>query len=177
MNEQKQPKPILILSLDTETGGFNPRVNALLTVGVATLKLEDHEDISKIEKREWKISNSFRVVKDLPEDALWTNSPTYVEEQALFINKIDLKDLENNGEDRLVVDEKLYKYERQLKFHLSLAGTKKMLSMLDLSKTKEIYLMHLSKEAGDVELMKKVVESTFKIKTKVCLEKGEFYEI
>lgn len=71
-------------------------------------------------------------------------------------------------------DEHKYKLERQLKYHLSLAGTKKMLSYLDLSNTKAIYLMHLSQEAGDPLLMQKVVESTFKIKTHVCLREGDF---
>ena len=31
------PKPTLIFCVDTETGGFNPSVNALLTVGCAWL--------------------------------------------------------------------------------------------------------------------------------------------
>lgn len=71
-------------------------------------------------------------------------------------------------------DEHRYKLERQLKYHLSLAGTKKMLSYLDLSKTKAIYLMHLSQEASDPSLMQKVVESTFKIKTYICKREGGF---
>lgn len=71
-------------------------------------------------------------------------------------------------------DEHLFKLERQLKFHLSLAGTKKMLSYLDLSNTKAIYLMHLSQEASDPKLMQQVVESTFKIKTYICKREGDF---
>ena len=71
-------------------------------------------------------------------------------------------------------DEHRYKLERQLKYHLSLAGTKKMLSYLDLSNTKAIYLMHLSQEASDPKLMQQVVESTFKIKTYICKREGDF---
>lgn len=71
-------------------------------------------------------------------------------------------------------EQKLKKLDRQIKFHLSLAGTKKMLSYLDLSNTKAIYLMHLSQEASDPKLMQQVVESTFKIKTYICKREGDF---
>lgn len=74
--------------------------------------------------------------------------------------------IENADEDMLI------KYDRQKKYHLSLAGTKKMLSQLNLEKCKEIYLMHLSQEASEPEVMQQVVESTFKIKTHICLRNG-----
>lgn len=73
-------------------------------------------------------------------------------------------------------EEKLYKYERQIKFHLSLAGTKKMLSMLDLSRVKTIYLMHLSEEASEPKVMKEVVTATFNKKVEVFLKEGGLLE-
>ena len=73
-------------------------------------------------------------------------------------------------------EEKLYKYERQIKFHLSLAGTKKMLSMLDLSRVKTIYLMHLSEEASEPKVMKEVVSTTFNKKVEVFLKEGGLLE-
>lgn len=80
-----------------------------------------------------------------------------------------LKELMENAEQ-----ENMEKYQRQHDFHLSLAGTKKMLSALDLSQTKAIYLMHLSQEASEPEVMKTVIESTFNIKTYVCKKEGDF---
>ena len=97
MSEHKPKKPIMILSLDTETGGFNSDVNALLTVGIATLELEDYNDLSKIEKKEWKISNSFILVDKVPSKAQVDIIPRYVEKQALEINKINLYELETKG--------------------------------------------------------------------------------
>lgn len=97
MTEQKPKKPILILSLDTETGGFNPSFNALLTVGIAFIKLSDCYDLSKIEKHEWKLSNSFIVVDKVPSKAQVDVIPRYVEKQALEINKLNLYELETTG--------------------------------------------------------------------------------
>lgn len=98
MSEQKPKKPILILSLDTETGGFNSDLNALLTVGIATLKLEDYNDLSKIEKKEWQLCNSFKVVEKTPND-VWVHNPCYVEQEALTVNKLNLYDLETKGKN------------------------------------------------------------------------------
>jgi len=61
-----------------------------------------------------------------------------------------------------------YKYLRQGAYHLSLKACKKMLKSLDLSKCKEINLIHFSKEVGYPELCKKDIEETFKIKTNIC---------
>lgn len=70
-------------------------------------------------------------------------------------------------------ESKMAKLERQIQFHLSLAGTKKMLSQLDLSKTDTIYLMHLSEEASEPEIMKEVVSATFNKKVIVFLREGD----
>lgn len=70
-------------------------------------------------------------------------------------------------------EQKLKKLDRQIKFHLSLTGTKKMLSQLDLSKTDTIYLMHLSEEASEPEVMKEVVAATFNKKVVVFLREGD----
>lgn len=70
-------------------------------------------------------------------------------------------------------ENKKFKLERQLTTHLSLAGVKRMLKTLDLTKTKEIYLMHLSQEASEPEVMKEQVEYEFKKKTYICLKEGD----
>lgn len=67
------------------------------------------------------------------------------------------------------------KYDRQLEYHMSLAALKKFLKNMNLSKTKKIYLMHLSKECCDGELCKTIIGSTFKCDTFVCGEHGGFY--
>ncbi len=74
---------------------------------------------------------------------------------------------------RYRIDGEFNYLDRQIKFHLSLAGTKKMLSQLDLSKTDTIYLMHLSEEASEPEVMKEVVAATFNKKVVVFLREGD----
>jgi len=69
---------------------------------------------------------------------------------------------------------KKLKFKRQAVSHLSLINTKKMLSQLSLNGTKTIYLMHLSQEASEPEVMKNTIQKTFGIETKVCLKEGGF---
>ena len=69
---------------------------------------------------------------------------------------------------------KKLKYKRQAVSHLSLINTKKMLKQLNLSETKAIYLMHLSQEASEPDVMKETIQKTFGIKTYICLKEGGF---
>lgn len=64
------------------------------------------------------------------------------------------------------------KYQRQVDYHLSLDGVKKFLKRLDLSKTKMICLMHLSKELTNDVLLKDEIFRTFNIRTIVAYKNG-----
>jgi DNA polymerase III epsilon subunit-like protein len=94
MSDTKTFRPQHIISLDTETGGFNNKRNALLSIGIAHAVIDETGDIKNFNfKKEWHISNDFEVVKKTPE-----NGPAiYVTEDALAINKIDLEDFKKNG--------------------------------------------------------------------------------
>lgn len=65
-----------------------------------------------------------------------------------------------------------FKYERQRDNHLSLIGTKNLLNQLDLSNCKEIYLMHLSSEASEPQIMKSQIELCFNKPTYICRKNG-----
>lgn len=65
-----------------------------------------------------------------------------------------------------------FKYDRQERTHLSLLGTKQMLSQMNLSKTKMIVLMHLSMDCANETAMKTEIESVFKIRTLVAKRQG-----
>lgn len=65
-----------------------------------------------------------------------------------------------------------FKYDRQEKTHLSLLGTKNMLSQMNLSKTKLIVLMHLSMDCANETTMKNEIETVFKIRTLVAKRQG-----
>lgn len=65
-----------------------------------------------------------------------------------------------------------FKYDRQEKTHLSLLGTKNMLSQMNLSKTKLIVLMHLSMDCANETAMKTEIQTVYKIRTLVAKRYG-----
>lgn len=67
---------------------------------------------------------------------------------------------------------KVFKFKRQANYHLSLAGVKKILRNMDLSKTEGIFLMHLSKECCNDDAIKKEIKNVFKKPTFVCYRNG-----
>lgn len=67
------------------------------------------------------------------------------------------------------------KFKRQAQCHLGLAGTKKMLRMMNLSKVKGIFLMHLSKDVSNKVVMKEEVATVFGKATFVCEREGGFF--
>lgn len=67
---------------------------------------------------------------------------------------------------------KVFKFKRQASYHLSLAGVKKILKSMDLSQTKGILLMHLSKECCNDFLIKEEIHNKFNIPTFVCYRNG-----
>ena len=68
--------------------------------------------------------------------------------------------------------QKVFKFKRQANYHLSLAGVKKTLNQMDLTKTKAIFLMHLSKECCNDDLVKKEVAAKYGKPTFVCYRNG-----
>ena len=67
---------------------------------------------------------------------------------------------------------KVFKFKRQASYHLSLAGVKKILRDMDLSATKGIFLIHLSKDCCNDDVIKKEIKSVFKKPTFVCYRNG-----
>lgn len=65
-----------------------------------------------------------------------------------------------------------FKYARQERSHLSLLGTKNMLSQMNLKKTKTIVLMHLSMDCSNETVMKNEIESVFNIRTLIARKNG-----
>lgn len=74
-----------------------------------------------------------------------------------------IKSALENGEES-----KVYKYTRQVNYHLSSNACAKFLSLTDLSKTKAIFLMHLSKEACNDAVVKEFIKDKFKLPIFVC---------
>ncbi len=69
-------------------------------------------------------------------------------------------------------ESKVFKFKRQASYHLSLAGVKKTLSSMDLSETKAIFLLHLSKECCNDDLIKKEIAAKYNKPTFVCYREG-----
>lgn len=69
-------------------------------------------------------------------------------------------------------ESKVFKFKRQASYHLSLAGVKKILNSMNLINTKAIFLMHLSKECCNDDLIKKEVAAKYKKPTFVCYRQG-----
>lgn len=69
-------------------------------------------------------------------------------------------------------ESKVFKFKRQASYHLSLAGVKKILNSMDLSETKALFLMHLSKECCNDDLVKKEVAAKYGKPTFVCYREG-----
>ena len=65
-----------------------------------------------------------------------------------------------------------YKYQRQERYHLSLLGTKNMLSQMNLKYTKTIILMHLSLDCANETMMKTEIETVFGIRTLIAKRAG-----
>lgn len=65
-----------------------------------------------------------------------------------------------------------FKYGRQERTHLSLLGTKNMLSQMNLKQTKVIILMHLSHDCANETAMKNEIHTVYKIRTLVAKREG-----
>lgn len=70
------------------------------------------------------------------------------------------------------IDDLSPKEKRQINTHLGLNGLIIHLDSFDLSRCKEIYLIHLSRKYSDEMIMKATIETRYKIKTYVCQENG-----
>lgn len=68
--------------------------------------------------------------------------------------------------------QKLKQHERNINSHMSLSGTIKNLTKLNLVNCKSIFLMHLSDRFANEYKMKNAVQNSTKIKTFVCKKNG-----
>lgn len=73
-----------------------------------------------------------------------------------------------NKEDHM----KIKQHERNIKSHMSLRGCIRNLHLLNLSKCKCIFLMHLSDRFANEYKMKNAIQNEFGIKTLACQKKG-----
>lgn len=69
----------------------------------------------------------------------------------------------------------VFKLKRQSAYHMSLASCKKFLKKLPLQNTQAIFLMHLSKDCANKDIIRSEINETFNIKTLVCETNGGFY--
>lgn len=85
--------------------------------------------------------------------------------------------IECNYCDDLIVDLDDVKVKRQINTHMSLNGLQVFLDKLNLSKCKQIILMHVSQTLGDSIIMPATIYSRYKIKTGICRQWGgiEYY--
>lgn len=67
---------------------------------------------------------------------------------------------------------KVFKFKRQATYHLGLFSVKKILRSMDLSNTKAIFLMHLSKDCCNDAIIKNEIREVFKKPTFVCYRNG-----
>lgn len=109
-------------------------------------------------------------IADVAPDYLFIEC-NHIRKQLEAILKVAMEKAEGNENDK-EASSKVFKYTRQAHFHLSLAGTKKMLRALNTTKLKSIFLMHLSDEIANEYVMKKEIETTMKIPTFVCGKRG-----
>lgn len=152
------------------------------------------EELPKTYKIDWLVVYAFKTYHDVDSCGfVFINSITL--ETMLFINDTNYFELEeqikhlnykriaiecNHTYRKLVSllngaeNGKKLKYKRQAVSHLSLINTKKMLKQLNLDGTETIYLMHLSQEASEPEIMKETIQKTFGIETRICLKEGGF---
>ena len=97
-------------------------------------------------------------------------SPTYIFIECNHVRKqlemIMQKALDEGNES------KVFKYKRQSAYHMSLLACKKFLRHEDLHSTQGIFLMHMSSECAQPEIMKQEIIDTFKIPTFVCCKNG-----
>ena len=109
-------------------------------------------------------------IADIAPDYLFIEC-NHIRKQLEAVLKSAMEKAEGNEDDK-EASSKVFKYTRQAHFHLSLAGTKKMIRALNTTKLKGIFLMHLSDEIANEYVMKKEIETTMKIKTAVCGKRG-----
>lgn len=69
-------------------------------------------------------------------------------------------------------ESKVFKFKRQATYHLGLFSVKKILKTMDLSETKAIILLHLSKECCNDDLVKKEIAACFNKRVLVAYRNG-----
>lgn len=160
----------------------------------APYREETEQGIDKhLKLTEWAKVRAFKVEHDVPcygfaflfdggESLLFVTDTRYIE-HSYFKYKYTYIMIECNHirkqleviMDKAILEgnaQKVFKFKRQASYHLSLAGVKKTLNQMDLSKTNAIFLMHLSKECCNDDLVKKEVAAKYGKPTFVCYRNG-----
>lgn len=109
-------------------------------------------------------------ISKVPIDYLFIEC-NHIRKQLEAILKAVMEHAQGN-EDDPIARNKIYKFTRQAHYHLSLAGTKKVVRELNKTQLKGIFLMHLSDDIANEYVMKMEIEKVFKIPTYVCGKKG-----
>lgn len=109
-----EEKDYLMLSVDTETGGFDCKGNALLTIGFAWISLNSLKT-NKLDKNDFN-DNSIELK--------FKCDKSKVTADALKVNHLDLNDLQENGVDYKDGDMKLLQVIENLRklFRVQLLG-------------------------------------------------------
>lgn len=114
------------------------------------------------------------IIQDPKESLLFINDTKYVKWDFQAF-KFDYIMIESNYNDEIIIIND-QRNQRTINSHMALSTTITTLKNLDLSKTKEIYLLHLSDgNANETLMLQKVYEAT-KIKTMACLKNGGIRE-
>ena len=69
-------------------------------------------------------------------------------------------------------EHEVFKFKRQASYHLGLYSCKKLLNKMNLSQTRAIFLMHLSRECCNDTIVKAEINEVYKKPTFVCYENG-----
>lgn len=89
----------ILVGIDTETGGLDCTYNALLSIAVHA---ENYHTGEVLFSREFRIKGDYVVSEECP--AVNAKGNVYVSPKALAVNKLDIKELSENGMDLGTVD-------------------------------------------------------------------------
>jgi len=139
-------------------------------------KFGGFSQVLRIPIKHGKCNNSALIIKTDDELVLYATDFTH-SDYDLSKFKFTHIIVECNYVESMVADTTDIKVKRQINTHMGLEGLKIFLDKLDLSKCKEIDLIHMSQGFGNRILMGSSIYSRYHIKTGVCKQYGgiDFY--
>ncbi len=159
----------------------NPSINILScfqTKEVTKIKalnsfMFKHLEIATIPVNHGTTSNYAYVIKSEEETLLFATDCACIEWKLPYqFTKVMIEC--NFITNKLNTSQDKNKIIRQMNTHMSLDNCIKHLEMMDLTKCKDIYLMHLSDAFSDAILMRSTIRNKFKINTHTCNKEGGF---